>query len=62
MKILKHISTKARRKKVYDCEVHIKYMYPGAVNYLIRAMDIQLKVFGLFWWTVKKYSFQYFQL
>jgi len=51
--ILKLLSTKARRKKVYTCEIDI-----GSSLYcnIMTGMNIELKLFGLFWIAISEYS------
>ena len=50
--ILKYLSTKARRRKVYECEINMDSL---SYNF-IRGMNIELKLFGLFWIIITEYS------
>jgi hypothetical protein len=53
--ILKHISTEAKRTTDYDCEIWMGKRYTENMV----GRNIELKVFGLVWIVVKKYSFRY---
>lgn len=55
--ILKYISTKVRRRKIYDTEL---WWYDKYCNNQV-GMGIQLKVFGCIWVTIKHYSFDYWK-
>ena len=55
--ILKFISTEVRRKKIYDMEL---WWFDRYCNNQV-GMSIQLKLFGKFWVTVKRYDFDYWK-
>jgi hypothetical protein len=53
MKWLKRISTQATRVKVYECE--IGSMGSKLITHV--GKDIQVKLFGMWWVTIIKYSY-----
>lgn len=54
MKALRFLSTKARRVQRYRCEM----FYGGDFLNTMVGMDIQLKLFGIWWITIIKYNYK----
>lgn len=55
--ILKYISTKIKRVKYYETEI---WLYGSYCNNMV-GMSIEFKVFGLFWFVGKQYTYDYFK-
>ena len=53
MKWIRHISTEVRRVQQYRCET----FYSGNFLNTFVGMDIDLKLFGLWWVTVIRYNY-----
>ena len=54
---LKYISTEVRRVKDYDCEM---WWFDNYGNNMV-GMNIEFKVFGVFWIVGKTYTYDYFK-